>query len=96
MSTLYHSFHPPHLKRIFKVLDHVAIYLLIAGTYTPYMLVSLRDGNGFLIMGIIWMLALAGILSELFLSGRAWAWAGPALSTLSASGRRCRRWACGG
>ena len=71
MSTLYHSFHPPHLKRIFKVLDHVAIYLLIAGTYTPYMLVSLRDGNGFLIMAIIWALALAGILSELFLSGRA-------------------------
>ncbi|UCH40668.1 MAG: hemolysin III family protein [Gammaproteobacteria bacterium] len=71
MSTLYHSFHPPHLKRIFKVLDHVAIYLLISGTYTPYMLVSLRDGNGFLILGIIWALALAGILSEVLLSGRA-------------------------
>jgi hemolysin III len=71
MSTLYHSFHPPHLKKIFKVLDHVAIYLLIAGTSTPFMLVSLRDGNGFLIMGIIWALALAGILSEILLSGRA-------------------------
>ena len=70
MSTLYHSFHPPHLKKIFKVLDHVAIYLLIAGTYTPYMLISLRDGNGLLILGIIWALALAGILSEVFLSGR--------------------------
>ena len=70
MSTLYHSFHPPNLKDLFQLLDHVAIYLLIAGTYTPYMLVSLRDGNGFLIMGVIWMLALAGILSELFLSGR--------------------------
>ncbi len=71
MSTLYHSFHPPRLKRIFKLLDHVAIYLLIAGTYTPYMLVSLRDGNGFLILGIIWALALVGILSEILLSGRA-------------------------
>ncbi len=71
MSTLYHSFHPPRLKEIFKLLDHVAIYLLIAGTYSPYMLVSLRDGNGFLILGIIWVLALAGILSEIFLSGRA-------------------------
>jgi len=71
MSTLYHSFHPPHLKKIFKLLDHVAIYLLIAGTYTPFMLVSLRDGNGFLIMGIIWGLALAGILSEILLSGTA-------------------------
>ena len=70
MSTLYHSFHPPKLKYIFQVLDHVAIYLLIAGTYTPYMLVSLRDGNGFLIPGIIWALALVGISSEVFLSGR--------------------------
>jgi len=71
MSTLYHSFHPPRLKQIFKLLDHVAIYLLIAGTYTPFMLVSLRDGNGFFILGIIWLLALGGILSEVFLSGRA-------------------------
>ena len=69
MSTLYHSFHPPRLKRIFKVLDHVAIYLLIAGTYTPYMLVSMRDGNGVMILGIVWALAFIGILSELFLSG---------------------------
>jgi hemolysin III len=71
MSTLYHSFHPPKLKDLFQLLDHVAIYLLIAGTYTPYMLVSLRDGNGFMILLIIWALALAGILSEVFLSGRA-------------------------
>jgi len=70
MSTLYHSFHPPGLKDLFQLFDHVAIYLLIAGTYTPYMLVSLRDGNGFLILAIIWALALAGILSEIFLSGR--------------------------
>jgi hemolysin III len=71
MSTLYHSFHPPKLKDLFQLLDHVAIYLLIAGTYTPYMLVSLREGNGFFILAIIWALALAGILSEVFLSGRA-------------------------
>ena len=71
MSTLYHSFRPPHLKKLFRVLDHVSIYLLIAGTYTPFMLVSLRDGNGFLILGIIWLLAAAGILSEVLLSGRA-------------------------
>jgi hemolysin III len=70
MSTLYHSLHPPKLKNLFQLLDHVAIYLLIAGTYTPYMLVSLRDGNGFLILAVIWTLALAGILSEVFLSGR--------------------------
>ena len=71
MSTLYHSFHPPRLKKIFKVLDHVSIYLLIAGTYTPFMLVSLRDGSGFMILAIIWALAFIGIISEVVLSGRA-------------------------
>ncbi|MBT8442786.1 MAG: hemolysin III family protein, partial [Gammaproteobacteria bacterium] len=69
MSTLYHSFHPPGLKRVFMVFDHVAIYLLIAGTYTPYMLITLRDGNGWLILSTVWALALAGILSVIFLSG---------------------------
>jgi hemolysin III len=71
MSTLYHSFSPPRLKRIFRIFDHVSIYLLIAGTYTPYMLVTQRDGNGWLIMGIIWTLTVVGILSEIYLSGRA-------------------------
>lgn len=71
MSTLYHSFHPPRLKKLFQLFDHVSIYLLIAGTYTPYMLVSLRHGNGIAIMAVVWGLALLGILSELLLSGRA-------------------------
>ena len=71
MSTLYHSFHPPKLKRIFKVLDHVSIYLLIAGTYTPFMLVSMYNLNGWIILGTVWTLAVIGILSEIFLSGRA-------------------------
>jgi hemolysin III len=70
MSTLYHSFSPPGLKRLFQIFDHVSIYLLIAGTYTPYMLVTQRDGNGWLIMVIVWTLAVTGILSEIFLSGR--------------------------
>ena len=52
-------------------MDRVAIYLLIAGTYTPYMLVSIREGNGWLIFGIVWSLALIGILSEVFLKGKA-------------------------
>ncbi len=71
MSTLYHSFSIPRLKYLFQIFDHISIYLLIAGTYTPYMLVTQRDANGWLIMGIIWSLAVAGILSEIFLSGRA-------------------------
>lgn len=69
-STLYHSFYTPRLKRLFRVFDHVSIYLLIAGTYTPYTLVLLRDGSGWLMFSVVWTLALAGILSELFLSGR--------------------------
>lgn len=71
MSTLYHSFHPTGLKKLFQLFDHIAIYLLIAGTYTPYMLVSLREGNGWTIMAIIWTLAVIGIISEVLLSGRA-------------------------
>jgi hemolysin III len=70
MSTLYHSFRSPRTKRIFQVLDHVSIYLLIAGTYTPFTLVSLRQGNGWQILGIVWALAFVGIASELWLSGR--------------------------
>jgi hemolysin III len=69
MSTLYHSFSPPKLKRLFQLFDHVSIYLLIAGTYTPYMLISLRHDDGFLMLGIVWLLALIGILSEIFTSG---------------------------
>jgi len=71
MSTLYHSFQPPGLKRLFQLFDHISIYLLIAGTYTPFMLVSLRDGNGWLIFSIVWTLAAIGTLSEIFLKGRA-------------------------
>jgi hemolysin III len=70
MSTLYHSFEPKALKQLFKLFDHVSIYLLIAGTYTPYMIVSLRNGNGPMILGVIWALAIIGILSEIVLSGR--------------------------
>jgi hemolysin III len=72
MSTLYHSFQTPGLKRVFQVLDHIAIYLLIAGTYTPLMLISMRNGNGngTTILALVWCLAILGILSEVLLSGR--------------------------
>lgn len=70
MSTLYHSFQAPRLKRVFKVLDHVSIYLLIAGTYTPFMLIAMSGGKGTTILAIVWTLAIVGILSEVLLSGR--------------------------
>ena len=70
MSTLYHSFSVPQLKGIFRKLDHVSIYLLIAGTYTPYMLVSLRDGNGPLMLGLVWSLAIAGMLLDVLVARR--------------------------
>jgi hemolysin III len=71
MSTLYHSFKAPNLKKLFKVLDHAAIYLLIAGTYTPFTLVLMREDGGWWLFGLVWGLAVIGILSEVFLSGRA-------------------------
>jgi hemolysin III len=70
MSTLYHSFQAPRLKRVFKLLDHISIYLLIAGTYTPLMLISAGNDTGMAILALVWTLAIIGILSELFLSGR--------------------------
>ena len=70
MSTLYHSFHPPRLKKLFKLFDHVAIYLLIAGSYTPFMLVCLNSQSALAILGFVWVLAILGILSEVFLEGR--------------------------
>ena len=70
MSTLYHSFHPPELKKIFQKLDHVSIYLLIAGTYTPYMLVSLREHNGLIMLALVWLLALIGLLLDIFIPKR--------------------------
>lgn len=62
-STLYHSF-KGRLKQIFKKLDHIAIYLLIAGTYTPFTLVTLRGEIGWVMFGIVWGLALLGIILD--------------------------------
>lgn len=69
-STLYHAVTNPKAKRILKVFDHSAIYLLIAGTYTPYMLVPLRGTLGWSIFGVIWGCAIAGIVLKAFFTGR--------------------------
>ncbi|MDH3327039.1 MAG: hemolysin III family protein [Gammaproteobacteria bacterium] len=60
----------PNSVKSDSLLDHVSIYLLIAGTYTPYMLVSLRDGNGPLMLGAVWLLAAIGVLLDVFSSQR--------------------------
>lgn len=65
-STLYHSIPGPRARRVFKVIDHSAIYLLIAGTYTPFTLVTLRDTGGWWLFGVIWGLAVTGVSLEAF------------------------------
>jgi len=60
-STLYHSLPNPSAKTVFKKLDHSAIFLLIAGTYTPFLLVSIRGPWGWSLFGVIWTLAIAGV-----------------------------------
>jgi hemolysin III len=69
-STLYHSISHPTVKKFLKVFDHSAIYLLIAGTYTPFVLVTLRGVWGWSIFGVIWGLAIAGILLKCVFVGR--------------------------
>ena len=66
-STLYHSIHWPKAKPLLRILDHSAIFLLIAGTYTPFTLVSLRGPWGWSLFGTIWGLAVVGIVLEIFL-----------------------------
>ncbi len=61
-STLYHAIQAPRAKHILRIFDHSAIYLLIAGTYTPFVLVTLRGPLGWTLFGLQWGLAVAGIL----------------------------------
>ncbi|MFT4256746.1 MAG: hemolysin III family protein [Pseudoxanthomonas sp.] len=69
-STLYHSIQHPVAKGRLKVFDHCAIYLLIAGTYTPFTLIGLRGPWGWGLFAAIWTLALAGVVFKLFHTGR--------------------------
>ena len=69
-STLYHSLQSPRFKHTFKILDHAAIYLLIAGTYTPFTLVNLKGFWGWTMLGFVWTLALLGIVFKVFFVNR--------------------------
>jgi len=65
-STLYHSFRKPVIKHTFKILDHSCIYVLIAGTYTPFLLVTLRGTLGWSMFALVWSLTVIGVLFKIF------------------------------
>ena len=69
-STLYHMARDPRTKRGLKILDHASIYLLIAGSYTPFLLVNMRSTFAWWIFILIWTIALAGVVFKLFYIGR--------------------------
>lgn len=69
-STLYHSFHTPKTKKIMQVFDHVGIYLMIAGTYTPFAMISLQKSWGNWLLLLVWSIAALGIVFKLFFTGR--------------------------
>ena len=65
-STLYHAIQKRKVKKFFNLFDHASIYILIAGTYTPFCLVPLRGPWGWTLFGIVWGLAIAGVLFKIF------------------------------
>ena len=69
-STLYHSIQVPKVKQVLRVFDHAAIYLLIAGTYTPFLLVNMRGRVGYTLLAIVWGIALVGIIFRSVFVGR--------------------------
>jgi hemolysin III len=69
-STLYHATGKKSLRRKLNILDHAAIYLLIAGTYTPFCLVTLRGPLGWWLFGITWFVAISGMILKIFYTGR--------------------------
>ncbi len=69
-STLFHSFQKQSLRNKLNVFDHAAIYFLIAGTYTPFLLVTIRGPWGWSLFGVIWGLAIGGLIFKLFFTGK--------------------------
>ncbi len=69
-SALYHSIPLPRAKQVLRVIDHSSIYLLIAGTYTPFALVTLHGPWGWSLLVVTWSLALGGVVFKIFLTGR--------------------------
>lgn len=70
ISSVYHSVRSPKTRYLFRVLDHAGIYVVIAGSYTPFALVSLREGNGWTIFYFVWGLAVVGVIFKSFMTHR--------------------------
>ncbi len=70
VSSLYHSLTHPRAKRVFRILDHEMIFLMIAGSYTPFVLITLRGALGWTLFGIVWGIAVAGLVFQAFFTGR--------------------------
>ena len=73
-STLYHAIQPRAAKRVFRIIDHSCIYLLIAGSYTPFCLITLENDGGIVLFVIVWVLAFAGIAFEAIMRERQPRW----------------------
>ena len=69
-STLYHSFSMTRFQKIFRYIDHAAIYLLIAGTYTPFCLIAVRNGQSRALFIAVWAIAIIGIILKIFFVGK--------------------------
>lgn len=69
-STLFHSAKNPKLRRRLNIFDHASIYVLIAGTYTPYALITLQGRIGWIIFGTVWGITLIGVIMKLFFTGK--------------------------
>lgn len=69
-STFFHSTKSPTLRRRFNFFDHASIYILIAGTYTPFALITLEGKVGWIIFGVVWSMAILGILFKIFYMGK--------------------------
>ena len=69
-STLYHAVQNEHQRYYFRIVDHISIYLLIAGTYTPVTLITLSGSKGWLLFGLVWGIAAFGTILKIFFTGK--------------------------
>jgi hemolysin III len=69
-STLYHGFQHAQAKRIFEILDHISIYFLISGTYTPFLLIYMNNAFGITLLAVLWGLTALGIVFKIFFTGK--------------------------